>query len=398
MEDVELEDLDKLTDDVYGTINACTNEIQIAEATQLLPETDYQDIDYDTTSSKIRLLHKLHGIVAANVPVRSFGDHDHFSGEAADDIDSVAHSLRIAMCRFAVRQNHLELLKHCYASCQSSTEEESWSIICLAISYSRPEAFDYLMDRHHKSKAKLRSRALECAAYHGREDMMETLIAEMDHVDGSPSTHPLTAAVVGRQIGAVRLLLRCGAVVNVQDRAWMGATQYPTLLSAATDCSDPTFAKALVAAGASLRDENPKWDTLGLLISANDIQKIVLLVDAAAEVGESVGGLEDVLQLAVSQGHCDLAEFVLQAGANPNAEETKLGLYGSLFQWACDQGHEAMVKIFIRYNVDINRPKRPYAKFGGQNPLHAAVCSGSNPAVVDLLRELGAVESDAMSY
>ncbi|KAF2690667.1 ankyrin [Lentithecium fluviatile CBS 122367] len=387
VEDVELDDLDQLANYIYRADVDCNSPPTDSDMIQPLPKNDIPDMDEYEAASMDDFLRVVHGLVAFGLPFHSFGKDDQLTDEAISDCDSMVQYLRMAMCRFAVRQNRLELLNRCYTN---PTGNELWYMVKLAVEYERQEIFKNLVQRYHKSQKEILAKALEYAAYRGNEDMMIVLLASEENVNvnGDKTTHPLTAAVAGHQLGAIRLLILYGAEVNVRNKEWMGRTPYPTLLIAAAGCGNPAVAKELLAAGACPRDHEKEYDTIRLTFaSKGSARMLYCLMEAGVQLRGSE--LEEALSLAVSAGHSKLAEFALKEGANPNAPETLLSLYGSLFQWACAQGHEDIVRSFINYGVDIHRPDRPYALFGGTTPLHAAACCG-HFAIADLLKKNGA--------
>jgi ankyrin repeat protein len=102
--------------------------------------------------------------------------------------------------------------------------------------------------------------------------------------------------------------------------------------------------------------------------------------------------IEKALEIALEKNDAELARLILQAGADPNAkedcvafrylsEDEEIGrttryegptmFYGTLFQWACAQGFEGVVRAFLDHNVDFDKPVYAAYSCGKMNVVRA---------------------------
>lgn len=109
-----------------------------------------------------------------------------------------------------------------------------------------------------------------------------------------------------------------------------------------------------------------------------------VLIDSGADVNATTRGFgETPLHYAVRFGHSDLVDILIKAGANVNAVD-KDGL--TPLHEAADDGNTVLASVLIDAGADVDtRDKK------GRTPLYLAI-EGGNPQVAKLLRDAGAEE------
>ncbi len=129
-----------------------------------------------------------------------------------------------------------------------------------------------------------------------------------------------------------------------------------------------------------------------------DVTAVRLLL----ERGESLQSLGDDLGLngAAFHGHWRLAEFLIEAGADPNhaASDTGETPLHSAICTPARAAHDLVVRVLLAHGADPNRATRPGVETGafmrdcrtkGETPLHRAAAFGSEETI-DMLVEAGA--------
>ena len=129
-----------------------------------------------------------------------------------------------------------------------------------------------------------------------------------------------------------------------------------------------------------------------------DVTAVRLLL----ERGESLQSLGDDLGLngAAFHGHWRLAEFLIEAGADPNhaASDTGETPLHSAICTSARAAHDLVVRVLLAHGADPNRATRPGVETGafmrdcrtkGETPLHRAAAFGSEETI-DMLVEAGA--------
>jgi len=203
-----------------------------------------------------------------------------------------------------------------------------------------------------------------------------------DEEDKTPLHH---AAEVG-EIQVVQLLIKAGADLNIKDKDG----------ESPADCARSNWhtdvVRLLVSKGADI--------TLDLAAYLGDVAKVRNLIGSDPHVDESQ--LNRALHISLNGAHIDVAEFLLDKGANPNTtgknnatilhswawggnpDEAKLVIEFAISKgadvnalqgesrWtplhsACSRGRGSVAKVLIDNGADVNAVTR-----GGRTPLHYA--------------------------
>jgi uncharacterized protein len=160
---------------------------------------------------------------------------------------------------------------------------------------------------------------LQVAATSGSAPMIEKLLAAgADPNTATPGgeTVLMTAARTGNA-QAVSLLLARGANVNRTE----GWRQQTALMWAAAE-NNAAVVKLLVAAGADLKARSRGGALTALLfaVRGGNIDATRVLLDSGVNVNEPMPDGTSPLLLAIINAHYELAAFLLDRGADPNAD------------------------------------------------------------------------------
>lgn len=208
------------------------------------------------------------------------------------------------------------------------------------------------------------------ACVNGSATMIERLLgagAKTNVRIASGETPLMTAARTG-DVTAVRLLLASGADVNAKE-----GVRGQTALMWAVDQKQAEVARALIENGADLHARSDVWSQLEntagnanpvgdfemahggstpLLFAARngDLASARVLLDAGADVNDTVAAGMSALVVAAHSNHGGLAEYLLERGADPNA--AKAG-YTALHA-AVLRGNVDLVKALLAHGADVN--------------------------------------------
>jgi uncharacterized protein len=255
---------------------------------------------------------------------------------------------------------------------------------------------------------------LSVAALNGSAPMVEALLsagASPNAILPGGETALMTAARSGN-INAVRALLSHGADVNAkEDRRGQTALMW------AADEGHATVVETLLKAGAD-PDVRSKAGFSPLLFAARDgrLEVVRDLLKAGVDVNEELPksnkfAYENALVLAVGNGHYELAEFLLDAGAKENSAALGWTILHEI-TWVRKPGSGAnplppagsgkmdsleFVRAAVRRGTDVNArvTKKPSdlgttnLKVIGATPLLMAARTADAP-LMRLLKELGA--------
>ena len=223
----------------------------------------------------------------------------------------------------------------------NTPEADGTTALHWAVQQAEGQTVDLLIGAGAKVNAANRYSAtpLRLAAINGSAEMLQKLLsagADPHAMSvGEPVLH--TAARSGRA-EAVRVLLAAGADVNAKE-VLRGQT---ALMAAAAEKYD-AVAEVLLEAGADVHARSiGSWTAILFAARAGADDVIRLLLAAGANVGDSLtrpgaegsspparnSGMDEtpdglgttVLMMAIVNGHYDLSAFLLEQGADPNAD------------------------------------------------------------------------------
>ncbi len=124
-------------------------------------------------------------------------------------------------------------------------------------------------------------------------------------------------------------------------------------------------------------------------VKLNDVETVQKLMKfGIVNVANALGYTP--LHSAAYAGHVEIAEILIKAGADVNAQ-TKLGK--TPLWWAADQRHAKMVELLLRSGADANI--RCNASHGGSTPLYPAVWRGSRDIVEMLIPHISDLNEPA---
>ena len=216
---------------------------------------------------------------------------------------------------------------------------------------------------------------LWAASQNGSEAMVRRLLA----AGANPNTALLlgeTPIMVAARSGApavVELLVAKGANVNAR------AARGQTALMWAVAQKHPEVVKVLLAHGADIRARSDSWSEVmavsphgyleynraiphgnetALMFAArvDDLASAKLLVAAGADVNDEDAWGVSAVVLAAHSGFTDLVEFLLDKGANANAD--KAGF--TALHEAIMRRDENLVKVLLNHGADANAPVRTW--------------------------------------
>ncbi|MCJ1430068.1 hypothetical protein MMC29_007983, partial [Sticta canariensis] len=122
-------------------------------------------------------------------------------------------------------------------------------------------------------------------------------------------------------------------------------------------------------------------NALQTALSSGHEQVVQLLLDKEANVNAQGGWYGNALQAASSKGHEQIVQLLLKQGADVNSQG---GLLGNALQAASSKGHEQIVQLLLNQGADVNAQGGYYG-----NALQAASSKGDEQ-IVQLLLNRGA--------
>ena len=158
-------------------------------------------------------------------------------------------------------------------------------------------------------------------------DALRFLLEHGADVQALDNDHATPLHVVSQSGGmkATRLLIEHGAVVDAQDN------EGSTPLHVASQCSNPAVARLLLEQGANIRVRNKKDQTPQHLLLAmwskkspdDDIDTIRFFLERGADVDAVDENHSSLLQVALFHGSVNVAQLLLERGANINMRDGK---------------------------------------------------------------------------
>jgi ankyrin repeat protein len=218
------------------------------------------------------------------------------------------------------------------------------------------------------------------------------------NVSDSNGVRPIQYATIRLQTSAVDLLRSLGArldnlfdAVNAGDVARVqrlladgadlsGVDVFGTALHRAVASGQLYIANMLIDAGADLEagGEPAQSHPLHLAALKNDAAMASLLIDRGAEIDSRDSWGRTPLMIAASNRGVNVAEVLLDEGADPTAEETVYR--DTAIHYATLAGDTEMVSLLLARGVDVNL----LSDHAGESPLRYAAQTG-NPKMIELL-------------
>jgi ankyrin repeat protein len=161
-------------------------------------------------------------------------------------------------------------------------------------------------------------------------------------------------------------------------------TQTPVVIAAYHKRTN--LIKYLIEVGALSREPEAKYDAMTIALADRCTSMLACLLEAGVTFASNIQ-LGKVVEIAVELGNAKLAGLLLEAGANPDAEERCVGyrkemtkeeadavptFYGTLFQWACAYNDEDTVRAFLDHGVSFRKPLKSWANWRYNTPLYVA--------------------------
>jgi ankyrin repeat protein len=187
----------------------------------------------------------------------------------------------------------------------------------------------------------------------------------------------MTAARTGK-VDVVKALIARGADVHASERS-RGQT---ALMWAAAE-NNAGAVKALIEAGARIneRSKNGSFTPYLFAVRAGNVETSRVLIDAGAKVDESLPDGTTALVLATINAHYEQAAFLLDKGANPNADTQG---WTALHQIAWSRRHNAgfnlpgpvatgnvdsldLVRKLVKHGANVNARQKKEPRDGNRN-------------------------------
>ncbi|RMD43598.1 hypothetical protein DV735_g1500, partial [Chaetothyriales sp. CBS 134920] len=221
--------------------------------------------------------------------------------------------------------------------------------------------------------------ALQSAAVHGHDDVVEILLtrkppAEVNTVAGE-YVNALQAASAYGHHSVVRILLRHNADVNA------AGGYYGNALELASARGYLKVVEMLLDAGAELNTDGADYCKALHLASYHGHEQIVeMLIAHGADIHAQGGDYCNALHAAAEGGHEKLVLTLLtQHKARVNDAG---GYHGNALQAAAEAGHERVIQILLDHGAHVNAEGGHYG-----SPLQAAAALGHERVVGLLLRK-----------
>ena len=197
--------------------------------------------------------------------------------------------------------------------------------------------------------------------------------ARIDALDVSFDTTHFNRAVMSADVKLIDLFIKAGYDVKTFEKV----NSAPLML--AVRVPDPRPVKRLIAAGARA-DELP--GILVLPATRDDLRTMSMLMDAGAEIDSLDQSSRSALLGAIEYGRLEAVRFLLDKGADPNGIRVNMGkrLFNPLIE-AIRNHHLDVADLLLEAGAD------PRRKFSGIDAVRAAEHAGHDE-LAQRLREV----------
>ncbi len=233
--------------------------------------------------------------------------------------------------------------------------------------------------------------ALTEAASRGRNDFIKLLVsngASPDHFDETGLT-ALHIAVESNRPESVRVLAGMVEDIDARDPECQKPLKDPTLFAGHRQCLTPlalasyhgmsNIAIILLSLGANPELDGPAgWSAIHYAAGNGDKRLLKRLIEAGVSKDKLTEKRETPLLVAMDHRQFNLAEELLDLGANPRARTVD---GSTVLRSAASSGNEKLVKRLLSLEVDPNS-----GAFRGVAPMMSSI----SPAVASLLVQKGA--------
>jgi len=195
--------------------------------------------------------------------------------------------------------------------------------------------------------------ALQAAAAGGHRDVVEYLISQGADVkvEGGPGWTALSYAARGNAKEVVELLRAKGVD---------GGKEVSRLLPVVIERGYREMTTILIAVGADIDVNNGEPLTTAVRCGHKEIVELLISKGADVNAGE---GVQVPLYAAAHSARIDIAERLIDAGANINGDDARK--QGCPLEAAVDSEDMKMIELLLSKGADVNK--------GGWSPLHHAV-------------------------
>ncbi|KAL8786376.1 MAG: hypothetical protein Q9195_008241 [Heterodermia aff. obscurata] len=256
-----------------------------------------------------------------------------------------------------------------------------------AVHNGSEECVRYLLEKGAKVDGPLPPEghtALQTACLQGHLPLVKLLLEQSADINASGSSlrghTALQAAALGGHLEVVNLLLTAGANVNSR------ASHYGlTALQAASKIGNLEIFSLLYEAGASVATSLSRGGMSALQAASrmghtSVVERLLTLPDVKVNEKPTVEDGFTALQAASKESHLDIAQILLQAGADVNAEAADRHGRTAL-QAAAESGCLVLVTLLIQEGADVNAAP---AEDHGMTAVQGACHKGH----LDIVREL----------
>jgi len=280
---------------------------------------------------------------------------------------------------YAVDANNMDLVE-LLVEADADVNAGTWPPLVQAVEENNMAIAEYLIDHGADLNYPPDWGSLLEAVHIGNIEMIKFLIEKGADVNATEYTTPLLEAIqrnrkVDKDI--VKLLIQHGADVNNKAELETSPLDYAIFLD------NSYFTKILLANGAEVNAKDkygrtPLYianqqghaeivdllrkyganESLHYAAGAGDIEKVRELIAQHADVNQRDENGQTPLHRAVPMGHIDVAELLLNKGANINAKTQSDETGYTSLQLAADRGQLDMVKLLVAKGADVNTKRQ----------------------------------------